>query len=152
MDDIQEYRKFTHDLIFTSVCTILLSSAMTQLVQGLLVPASAEYLPAWAIPLIEAVAATGGLYYLNKNGKKSEAKPMGKEQMTTYEERAAPVQVGDVVTLNIEGVGSRGDGIGKIEGFVVMVHGAKLHANVQCKIIRLVKTTKGTSFGVADLV
>ncbi len=38
---------------------------------------------------------------------------------------AKPVKVGDVLTVTIEGQGSRGDGIAKVKGFVVFVPGAR---------------------------
>jgi predicted RNA-binding protein with TRAM domain len=41
-------------------------------------------------------------------------------------ERKPPVQVGDVRSVRIEALGSSGDGIAKINGFVVFVPGVKL--------------------------
>ncbi len=37
---------------------------------------------------------------------------------------AKPVKVGDVLTVTIEGKGSKGDGIARVKGFVVFVPGA----------------------------
>ena len=45
-----------------------------------------------------------------------------------------PVKVGDVVNVKIEAVASKGDGIAKIEGFVIFVPGGKEGQEVKVKI------------------
>ncbi|MEM3202176.1 MAG: TRAM domain-containing protein [Candidatus Micrarchaeaceae archaeon] len=45
-----------------------------------------------------------------------------------------PVKVGDVVDVKIEAVASKGDGIAKIEGFVIFVPGGKEGQEVKVKI------------------
>ncbi len=35
-----------------------------------------------------------------------------------------PVKLGEVVKLNVEAIGEKGDGVAKVEGFVVFVKGA----------------------------
>ncbi len=45
-----------------------------------------------------------------------------------------PVKVGDVITTKIEAVAQRGDGIAKVDGFVVFVKGAKQGDEVKIKI------------------
>ncbi len=45
-----------------------------------------------------------------------------------------PVKVGDVVDVKIEAVASKGDGIAKIDGFVIFVPGAKEGEEVKVKI------------------
>ena len=51
----------------------------------------------------------------------------------------APVKVGDVVDLKIEAVGEKGDGIGKIKGFVIFVPGVKEGEDVKVKITKVLK-------------
>lgn len=51
--------------------------------------------------------------------------------------RRAPVKVGDVRTVKIEAVGSGGDGIAKIDGFVIFVPGTKLNDEVKIKVTKV---------------
>ena len=46
-----------------------------------------------------------------------------------------PVKVGDVVDVTIEAVAAKGDGIAKIDGFVIFVKGAAMGATIKVKII-----------------
>lgn len=45
-----------------------------------------------------------------------------------------PVKVGDVIDVTIEAVAQRGDGIAKVDGFVVFVKGAKQGDVIKVKI------------------
>lgn len=74
--NIDEYRSFTHKLILTSIGTIILSSALTQAVQGWLVPLSAGYVPAALLPFLEVVVGAYILFNANQNGT---PKPTPKE-------------------------------------------------------------------------
>jgi len=51
----------------------------------------------------------------------------------------APVQVGDVIALKIEAVGEKGDGIAKIEGFVIFVPNTKEGDEVKVKITKVLQ-------------
>jgi len=46
-----------------------------------------------------------------------------------------PVKEGDIVELTIEAVGSKGDGIAKIKGFIVFVPNTKTGDKVKVKIV-----------------
>ncbi|MGC9037170.1 MAG: TRAM domain-containing protein [Candidatus Micrarchaeia archaeon] len=48
-----------------------------------------------------------------------------------------PVKVGDVVEVTIEGTASRGDGLAKVNGFVVFVKGTKPGDKLQVKIVEV---------------
>lgn len=48
-----------------------------------------------------------------------------------------PIKEGDEIDLTIEAMGSRGDGIGKTEGFVVFVPGVQVGETVKVKIKEL---------------
>jgi predicted RNA-binding protein with TRAM domain len=48
-----------------------------------------------------------------------------------------PVKEGDEVELTIEAVGAKGDGIGKIEGFVVFVPNAQAGEKVKVRITQV---------------
>jgi predicted RNA-binding protein with TRAM domain len=48
-----------------------------------------------------------------------------------------PVTEGDIVEVNVESVGTKGDGIGKIKGFVIIVPNANEGETVKVKIIRV---------------
>lgn len=49
----------------------------------------------------------------------------------------APVKVGDEVEVKIEGVGGKGDGIAKVNGFVIFVPGTKQGDTVKVKITKV---------------
>ena len=60
---------------------------------------------------------------------------------------SSPINVGDEYDVKIEDVGRDGDGIARIEGFVVFVSGAKLGDEVKIKI-----NSTRRNFGFADIV
>ncbi len=60
---------------------------------------------------------------------------------------SAPVNVGEEYDVKIEDVGRDGDGIARIEGYVVFVSGAKLGDEVKIKI-----NSTRRNFGFADIV
>ncbi len=45
-----------------------------------------------------------------------------------------PVKEGETYDVAIEGIGTKGDGIGKIQGFVLVIPGAKKGDNVKVKV------------------
>ncbi|MCS7121294.1 MAG: TRAM domain-containing protein [Archaeoglobaceae archaeon] len=53
--------------------------------------------------------------------------------------RRPPVKVGDVRDVKIEAIGSGGDGIAKINGFVIFVPGTKLNDEVKIKITKVLR-------------
>lgn len=55
-------------------------------------------------------------------------------------ETPKPVAVGDTVEVTIESVGGQGDGIAKVEGFVVFVKGAQKGETCKIKITELKRT------------
>ena len=59
----------------------------------------------------------------------------------------APVELGQEYEAEIEDISRRGDGIAKIEGFVIFVANAKKGEHVKFKI-----TQVGRRFAVAELV
>ena len=66
-----------------------------------------------------------------------------------YNERRsfAPVKVGDEIDVTIEGVGEKGDGIAKKEGFVLFVPGTRQGDNVTIRVTRVLRKV-----GFADVV
>ena len=52
---------------------------------------------------------------------------------------SSPVNVGDEVDVNIEAVGEKGDGIAKVDGFVLFVPGVKEGDNVKVKITKVLR-------------
>lgn len=62
-------------------------------------------------------------------------------------ERKPPVQVGDVRTVRIEALGSGGDGITKINGFVIFVPGVKVNDEVTVKVTKVLG-----KYGFAEVV
>ena len=53
------------------------------------------------------------------------------------EGKVAPVRVGETYDVSIEAVGSKGDGIAKVRGFVLFVPGVKKGENVKIKITKV---------------
>ena len=62
-------------------------------------------------------------------------------------DREAPVELGQEYEGEIEDISRRGDGIAKIEGFVIFVPGTKKGEYVKFKI-----TNIGRRFAVAEIV
>ena len=50
-----------------------------------------------------------------------------------------PVKEGDIVELTIESTGAKGDGVAKVENFVVIVPGAKEGDTVKVRITRVLR-------------
>ena len=59
----------------------------------------------------------------------------------------APIKEGEEYDVKIEDMGRSGDGIAKIEGFIVFVTGAKVGDEVKIKI-----TSVRRNFGFAEIV
>ncbi len=53
--------------------------------------------------------------------------------------RQAPVKVGDELDVKIEAVGEKGDGLARIEGFILFVPGVKEGDEVRVKVIRVLR-------------
>ena len=51
----------------------------------------------------------------------------------------APVSEGDELSVVIEAVGAKGDGIAKVKGFVLFVAGAKAGESVSVRITKVLK-------------
>ncbi len=62
-------------------------------------------------------------------------------------DRKPPVNVGDIREVRIEAIGSGGDGIAKIKGYVVFVPGTNLNDVVKIRITKVLK-----KFGFAEVV
>ncbi|MGB9703270.1 MAG: TRAM domain-containing protein [Candidatus Micrarchaeales archaeon] len=60
---------------------------------------------------------------------------------------AKPVKVGDELTVTIEAIASKGDGIAKVQGFVVFVKGAKQGQSLKVRI-----TDVKQRFATAEIV
>ncbi len=56
-----------------------------------------------------------------------------------YEQRSAPVNVGDELEITIEAVGEKGDGLAKKDGFVLFVPNTKKGDRVRVRITRVLK-------------
>ena len=44
---------------------------------------------------------------------------------------------GDVLTVKIEGVGSSGDGLARVKGFVIFVPGARMEEEVKVRVTKV---------------
>ncbi len=54
-----------------------------------------------------------------------------------FDQKAAPVKVGEEVDVTIEAVGAKGDGIAKKEGFVIFVPNTSKGDNVRVRITKV---------------
>ena len=61
--------------------------------------------------------------------------------------REQPVEVGDIREVRIEAVGSEGDGIAKVDGFVIFVPGVKVDDVVTVRITKVLR-----KYGFAEVV
>ncbi len=62
-----------------------------------------------------------------------------------------PVAAGDTIDVTIEGQGGQGDGIAKVENFVVFVKGARKGERCRVKITEVKRTfALGEKVGAAD--
>ena len=59
------------------------------------------------------------------------------EEREEREPRQPPVQQGEVIEVEIISLGQKGDGVGKIEGFVIIVPGAKPGQTVEVEITKV---------------
>ncbi len=57
--------------------------------------------------------------------------------MFREESRSAPVEEGEVYDVTIEDLARQGDGIARVEGFVIFVPGTKVGDEVQIKVERV---------------
>jgi predicted RNA-binding protein with TRAM domain len=64
----------------------------------------------------------------------------GKEKPYKSFETPKPVSVGDEIDVEIESVGGQGDGIAKVNGFVVFVKGANKGERIKIKIADVKRT------------
>jgi len=62
-------------------------------------------------------------------------------------DREPPVSVGDIRTVKIEAIGSGGDGIAKISGYVIFVPNANLNDEVTIRITKVLR-----KYAFAELV
>ena len=53
--------------------------------------------------------------------------------------RVAPVKVGEELDVKIEGVGEKGDGIARVQGFVLFVPGVKEGDEVRVSVTRVLR-------------
>lgn len=52
-------------------------------------------------------------------------------------EKIAPVKEGDIVDVEIINLGAKGDGVAKVEGFIVIVPGAKVDEKLRVKVSKV---------------
>ena len=63
------------------------------------------------------------------------------------EENSAPVTVGETYEVSIDDVAREGDGIARVEGFVIFVPGAKVGDNISIKVNKVMR-----KFAIAEKV
>ncbi len=62
-----------------------------------------------------------------------------KEENQERNPRQPPVQQGERIEINIIGIGKQGDGVGKFEGFVIMVPGTKTGEKHEVEITKVMQ-------------
>lgn len=63
------------------------------------------------------------------------------------QEKSAPVTAGETYDVTIEGIAKQGDGIAKVDGFVIFVPGTKVGDKVRIKVNKVLR-----KFAFADKV
>ena len=64
-----------------------------------------------------------------------------------YREMNAPVKEGEIVTVTIDSMGAKGDGLARIKGFVLFVTGVKQGETVTVRVTKVLQ-----KLGFAELV
>ncbi len=67
--------------------------------------------------------------------------------MAEYQEKNAPVTVGETYDVSITDIAKEGDGIARIEGFVIFVPATKVGDNVKIKVNKVMR-----KFAIAEKV
>ncbi|MBU0756525.1 MAG: TRAM domain-containing protein [Nanoarchaeota archaeon] len=57
----------------------------------------------------------------------------------TRDDKLSPVKEGDEVDVKIEAIGEKGDGIAKIDGFVLIIPNTKTNDQVKVRITKVLK-------------
>lgn len=68
-------------------------------------------------------------------------------KLREFQERIAPVKVGETYDVSIEDIAKEGDGIGRIEGFVIFVPQTKVGDKVKIKVNKVMR-----KFAIAEKV
>lgn len=55
------------------------------------------------------------------------------------QEKSAPVTAGETYDVKIEGIAQKGDGIAKVEGFIIFVPGTKVGDKVKIKVEKVLR-------------
>jgi predicted RNA-binding protein with TRAM domain len=55
------------------------------------------------------------------------------------QEKSAPVTAGETYDVTIEGIAQKGDGIAKVEGFIIFVPGTKVGDKVKIKVEKVLR-------------
>ncbi len=64
-----------------------------------------------------------------------------------YKRSFAPIKVGDELSVTIESVGAKGDGVAKVKGFVLFVSGVQKGDNVKVRVTKVFR-----KMGFAEVV
>ena len=67
--------------------------------------------------------------------------------MKEFQEKNAPVNVGETYDVSISDIAKEGDGIARIEGFVIFVPATKVGDNVKIKVNKVMR-----KFAIAEKV
>ncbi len=66
-------------------------------------------------------------------------KSQGCVSVFSNQEKSAPVIAGETYDVSIEGIAKQGDGIAKVEGFVIFVPGTKVGDKVKIKVNKVMR-------------
>jgi predicted RNA-binding protein with TRAM domain len=64
-----------------------------------------------------------------------------------FQERIAPVKTGETYDVSIDDIAKEGDGIARVEGFVIFVPGTKVGDKVKIKVNKVMR-----KFAIAEKV
>lgn len=67
--------------------------------------------------------------------------------MREFQERIAPVKAGETYDVSIDDLAKEGDGIARVEGFVIFVPGTKVGDKVKIKVNKVMR-----KFAIAEKV
>ena len=55
------------------------------------------------------------------------------------QEKSSPVTAGETYDVTIEGIAQKGDGIAKVEGFIIFVPGTKVGDKIKIKVEKVLR-------------
>jgi predicted RNA-binding protein with TRAM domain len=70
----------------------------------------------------------------NRRGRKKSYESDGPRRLKSRSERTKPVELGKIYEVDINEITGKGDGIARVQGFIVFIENGKMGNNVRVKV------------------